>query len=419
MADGGRAGVLLVGVGAMRYLEGTKPPWPDWPWGVHWYPGTHTATRWEDPGTRENDLAHLKAMGIKWVTLLSEPGEGDLNRIVGGKEYARWWLDNEIVPIVRVYGMWDGGWGGLDTLVKKMVPVWADYGMKPILIPGNEAGDAREWRNGKTPGDWLARSTRIWEEQAQVVLTSGGRVLYPDPLGHYAEMWFQLIDRVDWFLAGLTGFAGHFYGLGRPVNFPYDQPEPGEPWRITQAEWESALDDFVNDPTFRDIYPDMINAQRSEWRDSKEVATFTNCFNVWKAVDQMAWDILDISSLVVCMTEGGWTPRDNPWQDCRYPRTTPKQVAKKTLEVFKATDHGMFAMTPWIWNGEPGWYTESWFGGAYMDVVDRDTGLPYGIEKPVVKALKAAEKPGDNLPGGDPDWGKIAGHVEAIREALS
>ena len=87
------------------------------------------------------------------------------------------------------------------------------------------------------------------------------------------------------------------------------------------------------------------------------------------------------------MTEGGWVPRDRPGTgpntDIRMPHTTPKMVAKKTLQMFD-TPSPFFAICPWLLADEDmggsGWPFDAWHGWAYSE--------KYGRKKPVITTLQ-------------------------------
>ncbi len=77
----------------------------------------------------------------------------------------------------------------------------------------------------------------------------------------------------------------------------------------------------------------------------------------------------------MALTEGGWTPRDRAGSggdiDIRMPHTTPKMVAKKTLQIYDAPSP-FFAICPWLLaddamlpEGYAGWPYDAWVGWAY------------------------------------------------------
>jgi len=368
------------------FLDGGKPPWPTTVRGVHW-----DATYWHQSWLKNAGMQTYRAdllaqMGIGWVTLLSDGTSAleEFTDIADGKTKpaVQWFLDRQIVPIVREAGMMNYPF---TCNVKGLVDAFAPYGMKPQIIPGNEFGDEREWANHKVPRDWRERCVARFQQAASDIVGAGALCLFPDPLADW-DWWFEnLAHLAPMFAARDMGVAAHLYGVGRPPDYPYG-PEIQQRQHITDAEWRAALDDLVDHPHFNSKTVDMINACRDTWPNPSTVWDDPTCFGAWRVIRESArrWFGCEIA---MCMTEGGWTPKDNAHRDDRYPYTTPKAVGHYTLDVFSATDHGMYAITPWCINGEPLWYTESWVGGAYMDVIDRDTGLPYGYEKPVVRML--------------------------------
>jgi hypothetical protein len=90
----------------------------------------------------------------------------------------------------------------------------------------------------------------------------------------------------------------------------------------------------------------------------------------------------------MALTEGGWVPRDRPGTglntDIRTPHTTPRMVAKKTLQMYDAPSP-FFSICPWLLAcedmGGSGWPYDAWHGWAYAD--------QYGSKKPVITALES------------------------------
>jgi hypothetical protein len=89
----------------------------------------------------------------------------------------------------------------------------------------------------------------------------------------------------------------------------------------------------------------------------------------------------------MAVVEGGWVPRDRagtgPNGDVRWPHTTPKMVAAKTLAAYQE-DSPLFAICPWLlassFMGKPDWDFDAWWTWAYED--------KYGWEKPVIQTLR-------------------------------
>lgn len=402
----------------MLYLDGGKPTWPVTSRGVHW-----DAKKWHHSWLNDREMQVYRSgllgrMGISWVTLLSD-GTSVLQEFVDvadgkTKPVVQWFLDRQIVPIIREAGKMNRPF---TCNVKGLVAAFAPYGMKPQIIPGNEFGDAREWEGGEVPKDWKERCLARFQQAVSDIVGAGALCLFPDPLSDWA-WWFEGMQHLaPMFQAGDIGIAAHLYGVGRDRLYPQG-PEIQGRRHITEAEYRAALDDFIDHPHFREKTVEMINHCRDTWANPATVYDDPTCFGAWEVIRASArkWFGCEVA---MCMTEGGWTPRDNARNDDRYPYTTPKMVGRKTLEMFDATDHGMYALTPWVINGEPDWYTESWIGGAYYDVIDQDTGQPYGYEKPVVRMLEGVSPipgPEPEPPTPGPAWGELRDRLGRVTE---
>lgn len=370
------------------YLDGGRPPWPVTVAGCHWFAQAWHHTWLKDWQIQARMGSLLARMRLSWVTLLSD-GTSALQEFVDltdgkTKPAVQWFLDRKVTPIIREQGMMNRPF---TADVRGLVEAFAPYGMRPQIIPGNEFGDPREWEGHEVPKNWRERCVARFQQAVSDIVGAGALCLFPDPLADW-DWWFEnLAHLAPMFAALQVGMAAHLYGVGRPPGYPYG-PEIQQRRHITDAEWRAALDDFVDHPHFNSKTVAMINACRDTWPNPATVWDDPTCFGAWRVIRDAArrWFGCEIA---MCMTEGGWTPRDNAHRDDRYPYTTPKQVGRYTLDVFNAADHGLYAITPWVINGEPGWYTESWIGGAYAETVDRDTGRAYGYEKPVVRMLEA------------------------------
>lgn len=380
------------------YLDGGKPPWPSSIKGVHFY-STSWHHDWLKDEKKQREIESLfKRMRLSWVTLLSD-GTSVLQEFVdltdGKKKPAvQWFLDRQIVPIVREQGKMNYRF---TADVQGLVQAFKPYDMKPQIIPGNEFGDEREWVNHKVPKDWKERCVARFHQAVSDIVGAGALCLFPDPLADW-DWWFeQLRHLAPMFQSRDIGIAAHLYGVGRPPDYPYG-PEIQQRRPITLEEWREALDDFVDDPYFTEKTVEMINKCRATWANPTTVFDDPTCFGAWRVIREAARKWFN-TEVAMCMTEGGWTPRDNAHRDDRYPYTTPKQVGRYTLDVFRATGHGMYAITPWVLGGG-GWYTENWTGGAYSDVIDQNTGEPYGYDKPVVRMLENDTEP-PGTPGVD------------------
>lgn len=158
---------------------------------------------------------------------------------------------------------------------------------------------------------------------------------------------------------------------------------------LTEAEYRAALDDFADDPAWRDLPLETINEARA--RLARPGVTAIDDDTCWRGWEKIAFWARQTLGYVppMAMTEGGWVPRDRagsgPDTDIRWPHTTPRMVARRTLEMFN-TESPMFALCPWLLGddsmvsgGYVGWPYDSWTGWAYAD--------RYGFEKPVIDML--------------------------------
>ena len=171
---------------------------------------------------------------------------------------------------------------------------------------------------------------------------------------------------------------------------------------------------FYDNAAFNDIPLHEINAARVQLADpGKTFLDDATCFGAWKNVRHWARQHLGCE-IAMCMTEGGWVPKDRagtgPDSDIRFVNTTPEKVAEKTLAMFEATDHGMFAVAPWLANnlemgGTGGWGDDSWWTGSWIPTYDFD-------HTPVVLALQA--NPPDAVPGPNL-WAEV---LRSTRELL-
>ena len=346
--------------------------------GVHLQPsGQHTA--WMK---RADDWIRLLVeMGMSWVVVLTD---SDAFFTSGA---AKALLDAGIIPIVRFAYRFPGPWTH-NAAVEQLVNLYAKYGAPCIIQFANEPFDSREWRNGEVPDyetAWAIIASR-WDEMAHQTVERGAYAGFPDgPC--YSENPFMYIQSTYglWHVEKCV-YLGHFYAKGRPLHCPYDDVSSyGTP--LTEAEYREALDDFADDPNWHDVPLKVINRARREQADPHRTALDDDvCWRGWEKVDYYANEALG-HSVPIAMTEGGWTPRDRagsgPNCDLRWPLTTPKMVAKHTVDMFNAPSP-LFAICPWLLAsqdmGASGWPDDCWVGYAYED--------KYGREKPVVKALK-------------------------------
>jgi hypothetical protein len=339
----------------------------------------------------------LNEMHMTWVVMITD-GDSCLEQIDvpgwGRTTPVTFLLDHGIVPIIR-----DGTdllpypFSNVDT-VCRLVATYDLYGLRPVVLIANEPWDSREWRNGKVPEktqEGIRYVSNLLADRMMAVYNAGACPGFPDGPSYSYNPWLYLPDSIiEMFQTGRACYAGHHYGKGRPVNYPYDDvTQHGYP--ITEAEITVMLDDFAGDPQWREETAEQINELRANWADPGKTATEDDvCFLGYERVLHYANQV-GIDDLCICLTEGGWVPRDRAGSieiDYRWPHTTPKMVAKKTLEMF-TVDSPFFAICPWLLASEDmgasGWVYDAWHTWAYAEL--------YGRQKPVISALKDPPSP--------------------------
>ena len=351
--------------------------------GVHLQPfGFHGV--WVDEASYWTEL--MVDMGISWVVFMAE-GDSVLEERQGLTPL-KVLLDAGIIPIIRDKQHFPRGFVNQDT-VKRTVDVYGQYGLRPFWQLYNEPFDVREWRNQKVPSydeAWQVIVSR-WAKGASLVVEAGAYVGFPDgPC--YAENPFERLrptGALEFFDTGMAFYAPHNYGKGRPLWYPYDAVTRHGA-QLTEEAYKRMLDDFQDDPAWFDAPVELLNAQRQEWADSTRTAIQDDtCWRGWEKIVDWALESLGYIP-PMAMTEGGWTPRDRAGTgpvDIRWPHTTPRMVAKKTLHMYDVPSP-FFAICPWLLAdddmGGTGWPFDAWHGWAYSE--------KYGRMKPVITTLK-------------------------------
>jgi hypothetical protein len=353
--------------------------------GVHLQPFGHHGT-WMEEADYWVDL--LVSMGMSWVVLINEgdsvrqPRE-DFNPI-------KVLLDAGIIPIIREGGVaFPFPFKDHETF-RWTVEVYGQYGLKPFWIIRNEPFDNREWRNQEVPPQAEAWDIvmRVWSQAAEFIASNGGYVGFPDgPC--YGLNPFEKIKAYgcQWiFDEGKGYYTGHHYGKNRPRDYPYD-PVTRYGAQLTEEAYRRLLDDYADDRQWWEEPIELINQRRTDLQSASLTAIDDDtCWRGWEKIAH--WSLQSFGYVVpMAMTEGGWVPRDRPGTgpntDIRTPHTTPKMVAKKTVQMYD-TPSPFFAICPWLLAdqdmGGSGWPFDAWHGWAYSE--------KYGRKKPVILALQ-------------------------------
>jgi len=351
--------------------------------GCHFVPfGFHG--RWCSPkATRDYWLGLMRSMGMSWCVLITT-GDSCLE-VFDGKPVVQWLLGSGIIPLIRWQAPWDRVFTGADV-ARKLVPLYAPFGLRPFFQIYNEPGDDREVVN-PLPKPWWPHFIARWNDAANQVINAGALPGFPDGPGYDFQELHPFRDTPSgYWLDGWAWYSVHNYGKGRPLNYPYDDVSRLGT-QLTEAEYRAALDDYADDPQWRDIPLEAINEARRRQADPFRTTLDDDvCWNAWQKVDHYAKEVLG-HGVPMAMTEGGWQPRDRagsgPDSDLRWPMTTPRKVADLTVAMFQS-DAPLFAQCPWLLAcgdmGGSGWEYDSWVTWAYAD--------KYGREKPVIQALQ-------------------------------
>jgi len=327
----------------------------------------------------------LLDMHISWVVALSE------STALYDSGLADLLLRNGIIPIARFAYELPKPWVEMDS-IEQLSNLYARYGAPLIVQFANEPFDDREWSGGHVPPEDEAWGiiARRWNEAAKIITERGAYAGFPDgPC--YKDNPFEKTQVADWvWHEDKAVYLTHNYGKNRPVRCPYDDVSQ-KGIHITREEYEAALDDYADDPNWNELILNpallnKINAQREEWAQPGKTAIDDDvCFLGYEKTQHFSRAHFGFD-VPMMLTEGGWVPRDragsNPI-DIRWPYTTPKMVAKKTLAMYEL-DTPFLAICPWLLAcgllGGSGWEFDAWVTTAYFD--------KYGTELPVVQTLK-------------------------------
>jgi len=336
----------------------------------------------------------LSDMGMSWYVALSE------SDALYASGFAEALLDAGVIPIVRFAYTFPGPWVELES-VEELANLYAKYDAQLIIQFANEPFDEREWKNKDIPPDdeaWAIIDQRF-NEMAQAVTERGAIAGFPDgPC--YADNPFMRTHSSEWVWHGGKGiYLCHNYGKGRPIDYPRDDVSRFGT-ALSYDEYVAALDDYGTDSDWNEClkeggyvwleFMDMVNAQRATWADPDKTAVEDDtCFHGYEKTLAFSREAFGFE-VPMMMAEGGWVPRDRAGSgptDIRWPMTTPRMVAQKTLKMYGA-DTPFLAICPWLLanslGGSSGWESDAWVSTAYPE---------YGTVLPVVQALKNSAAP--------------------------
>jgi hypothetical protein len=371
------------------------------PRGVHLLPaGQHSAWMQE----ADYWIGLLVDMGMSWCVALSD---SDAFYASGA---AAALLEAGIIPIVRFAYKFPAHFSEM-AAVEQLVALYSQYNAPCIVQFANEPFDSREWKNGVVPANAWDIIRDRWNEAAGIIVQRGATAGFPDgPC--YADNPFTIIgDPAYHWTDGRAVYLCHNYGKGRPPDYPRD-PVSRFGDQLSMEQYRAELDDFADDPAWNEGEEvlNLMNAQRRAWANPYLTPLDDDtCWRGWEqtlAYSEQAFGFW----IQMAMTEGGWVPRDRAGSgnniDIRWPYTTPRMVASKTLEMYQA-ESPLFAICPWLLASErmggSGWPYDAWDGWAYVD--------KYGEQKPVIQALI------DNPPGGGDAVDLVTGALGSVESA--
>jgi hypothetical protein len=353
--------------------------------GVHLQPFGHHGD-WLNNASYWVDL--MVSMDMSWAVLITD--SDSVRQTHHGLNPLEVLLDAGVIPIIREQKQFPRPFTEHDTFLWT-VDLYGLYGLKPFWIIRNEPFDDREWSKGPPKDKDKAWEIimRVWSQAAEFIASNGGYVGFPDGPA-YDDNPFERIKSSDcqWvFDEGKAYYTGHHYGKNRHRDYPYD-PVTRYGAQLTEESYRRLLDDFADDRTWWEEPIELLNQRRTELQSASLTALHDDtCWRAWEKI--VHWSQESFGYVVpMAMTEGGWTPRDRPGTgpntDIRMPHTTPKMVAKKTLQMFDLPSP-FFALCPWLladrdMGGGDGWAFDAWHGWAYNEL--------YGSKKPVITTLQ-------------------------------
>ncbi|HUW14623.1 MAG TPA: carboxypeptidase-like regulatory domain-containing protein [Anaerolineae bacterium] len=355
--------------------------------GVHWSAGHPAAVGMRD--LHEIWLPRLHAMGVKWVKILHD----------GGVEFAQLLLQNDIMPIVRLYRLRPNspdpspGKGTLGeeeiAYIERYVSVGARY-----FEFNNEPDLHGEWEGAQVPANAEVMVARNAIIDMVTILERGGCPGIPaTSIGGKWDLVGKIIElgRRDLF-RGPVWIAAHNYDINHPLDYPHDAVnQQGQ--QLTREEYEELNRQTAWDGrTWGNRSLEWINEQRSQGvNPGHTIHDDASCWLRYARLDDLVQQYLS-RPLPILATENG--PIVGEDDDPRYPTTTPELHRDKVLEMsrimmgtseqFDPAPPQLFCTAFWLLGGVVllgGWESHAWYSPSRP-----------GGRLPVVDALKALHK---------------------------
>lgn len=361
----------------------------------------------------------LQSMGMSWAVLLSD-SDGAMvpQAAAGGRSAIEVLLDGGIIPVIRfVESNLPRHFEHMDHVVTA-VRQYDPYGVTPIFQWPNEPGNGREWVN-EVPDNWREIFFDRWLNFCRLVIERGGIAGFPDGPCYDEDPFPRIESTWPWWEDGKCIYLGHFYGLNRPPDYPYD-PIQREGLQWSEDDLRQALGQWYDEPAFNDVPLEVMNRKRIEQMSPSLTAIDDD--TCWRGFEKIEhWMGLNFGHVLpMALTEGGWTPGARAGggsnAELRYPKPTPETVADYTLRAFGETTPMLF-QCPWlVASGDMGmdddWPFDAWHGWAYPEAGSPDCPRC----KPVMRILQ--DNPANGAPTARGKIGESKGHIDRADNSL-
>ncbi|MDH7487221.1 MAG: carboxypeptidase-like regulatory domain-containing protein, partial [Anaerolineae bacterium] len=355
--------------------------------GVHWSPGNAGAVGLGE--LRDYWLPELIALGVKWVKLLHD----------GGVEFAELLLQNDIMPIVRLYRYQPNstdpapGKGTLGPREIEYLERYVAVGVRYFEF-NNEPELSGEWAGGQVPPNAEEIVARHAIIDMETILERGGYPAVPaTAIGTKWDLVGKIValDRRDLFDEPVW-VAVHNYDINHPLDYPYDAVnQQGQ--QLTPEEYEELNRQGAWDGrNWGHRSREWINEQRRLGVNSGDtIHDDPSCWLAYTRFDDLVRQHLG-RPLPILSTENG--PIVGEDDDPRYPTTTPERHRDKVLEMcrimmgtssrFDPAPPQYFCTAFWLLGSAvlrtSGWEAHAWYSptrpGGRLPVVDALKALP-------------------------------------------
>ena len=319
--------------------------------GIHWsasvfHPGGSSLNWW---------INELLDMNIKWVKLLDD-GSGS------SKQPCQKMLDNDIIPIVRLYRHRPNP-GHLDDREKRTIAELISLGVR-YFESNNEPNLEVEWKDG----EWQAGGRpklvmEHWLQDANAIVEMGGYPALPAlaQCAHHGES-----GSIPWYIKAFAWLDENAHDKAQDVF------SSGAWIAVHNAVLNHCYKDHENEWHFE--YPDDPICQKDQ--PGKTIMQDDNSLIGYRVPAKLLQEHFGLQVPVIS-TEGGIFAPSGGWQqwDSRYPGYDYYGHAERIVAMFEwlrvnAEDY-FFAMCPWLIANERmghidrAWTEDAWYRMDY------------------------------------------------------